>query len=156
MRTITIDQKKFKLEEFIEANIAFIKTFVEPDGYSFPEVGGNDAAVYHDDFTSRNIKDEINKGRSLYFLFSGYDIDRDVACIDGKRYSVEDDHYNEDVYILDEPDTVGYVIQKKGNDLVFYAAAETSNFVEYPQIQKHSNFGVFNKPLENYIRRFIK
>lgn len=157
MKTITIDQKKFNLDGFIKDNIAFIEKFVPCDGYSIPELGKASAAVYHEDFKSRDIKQEVLKGKALYFIFSGYDIYRDVTCIDGKKYSVlEDDDFESDVMVLEEPDTVGYLISSKGRNFVIDSAMETSNFVEFPEIQKHKNFGIFNQPMEKFIKRYCK
>ena len=171
MKKIDIAIQQFQLEEFIKTTIAGNKNICSFSVFTFK----NPNKIEHkiEDYEQRPVEEVLEKflaGEYLYANFSNCGIEQPwISCIDGGEYLLLDDEDAEDYFededeeekpegfvctngiYLDEYSSLGYLL-KLENDVVTIQAVSYS----LTSVEMLEDTGVFDEPMREYVKGFIK
>lgn len=154
MKEIIVSIDKFNFNKFVERSIEFAEEIVSP-GYAIACIENpGDMPEYEINYEN---KDElirlINNGKSLFFMFSSNNIGEPINCANGEEYDIE----NSDI-CLGEADCVGFLIQKKEEVFVINSAINAGGGcpAPAPSVDIEIDCDIFDKPMEEFIKKFVK
>lgn len=171
MKKIEIFYEKLDFKSLVGATLEFAGKYFK-SYFAIPwiyEVG--DSPVYGKDeddcigsyenipeHIDRDFMDELtNEGKLLFFTFSTNNIGEPVECANGMSYEIdEDDVLNDDFYFGDT-ECLGYLFKYNSGILTIQSAVNSSGACMCPSsISIQENCGVFDDPMYEYIKTFIK
>ena len=170
MKKIDIAIQQFQLEEFIKTTIAGNKNICSLSVFTFKNP--NKIEHENEDCEQRPVEEVLEKflaGEYLYAYFSNCGIEQPwISCIDGGEYLLLDDEEAEEYFedeeeekpegfvctngiYLDEYSSLGYLL-KLENDVVTIQAVSYS----LTSVEMLEDTGVFDEPMREYVKGFIK
>ena len=170
MKKIDIAIQQFQLEEFIKTTIAGNENICSFSVFTFKNP--NKIEHENEDYEQRPVEEVLEKflaGEYLYANFSNCGIEQPwISCIDGEEYLLLDDEEAEDYFedeeeekpegfvctngiYLDDSSSLGYLL-KLENDVVTIQAVSYS----LTSVEMLENTGVFDEPMREYVKGFIK
>ena len=102
----TINLNKFKLNDFISAIEAFASDMSgdqDPRALICVIEENGTAPGFGEVESERNIIDDINKEKTVFFPFSGPSCDEYIDCADGTRIILEEEADEDDCVIVESP-----------------------------------------------------
>lgn len=173
MKEIKVDFKKFDYGKFEQDMLNFAEEIVDPHyAVAWIEDIGDAANYDSQDESERNYLDELQKdGKLLYFSFSDTNVGEPISCANGERYLLnadefdqneEDDDEYKSVHIsysdfgIGEGDTIGYLLKLNNGILTINSAYNFGGACTAPPPSiTIEGCDIFDKPMEEYIRRYI-
>lgn len=157
----TIDSKKFKLNDFISAIEAFasdISCGQDPRALICVLEENGTAPGFGEVELNRSIIDDINKGKTVFFPFSGPGCDEYIDCADGTRIAFEE--VDEDgCEIIESPlgetDTAGVSLHKNGDKITVKSGIFYGGSCMCPPSFEVEETDEFDQKINNFITKFI-
>jgi hypothetical protein len=117
--------------------------------------------TYPDDIPLEADRDYYNEmvceGKSLFFTFTASNVGEPVECADGKAYGNEGEDDGDEELGIGEGDSFGFLL-KYQNGLITVSSASSfgGDCMRGPEIEKTEDCGIFERPMEKFINKFIK
>ena len=164
---LQLNLKEFNLKLFLEAAKTGGKDLMTPNVFSIATLKYKIDDL--EDETADELVDHlIENGNYVYVNFSSSAIDEEVECIDGHTYVYISEDEVEEYFEFEEvpkgfvpyenlkiyeDSSVGYLLKVKGEELSVQSAIHQATD---SSINVVDDAEVFEKPMQNYVQRFMK
>ena len=154
MKEIIVPIHKFDFKGFAAKSIEFAEQYIDPD-YAVAWVDEpGDIPEYVNDYENKDaLLELLIEGKVLFIMFSDSNIGDSIACADSNEYVIDEDSD----FCLGDTDCVGYLLQSKDSVLTINSAINASGACTAPppSVDIENDCDVFDKPLEDYIKKYI-
>lgn len=170
MVKVTYSIVQFDLKKFLTTALEEGKSISKVPLFLVDQINSFDFESLFDDYENADVDkfyDGLMAGKYLYVNFSDTGVNYpDIACIDGNKYqtiqrdeveeyfeeeAVPDNFVFTEGLVLGEESSLGYILQFK-NDLLTIQSAQF--FIDTIQIKE--DVEVFEKPMKDFLNRFLK
>jgi hypothetical protein len=165
---LSVPLDKFDFDGMVKKTLTFAKDSLASPYFAIPWTVGQKGAPHYGkdeeeeiDFdnipekTDRDLYNELtNEGKSLFFTFTASNVGEPIECADGKTYGNEDE---DEELGIGEGDCYGFLLKSDNGMLkVFSASSFGGECMRGPEIETVEDCGIFEKPMEKFIGKFIK
>lgn len=164
MKPISLPADRFDFDGFIEAIYIFIRDrFGEPDPSIWVQAMEPDSD-FPEDMDCRDVRQDLEKGLALFVPFALPDMTGGTVCAYGRDYATWQTLEEEGVvpeeqeYLVDDINEVGYVIYTKGATCYVSTAKLFGGLAAgpLPYLEKQDDMGIFEAPMTEFLKRFIR
>ncbi len=158
----TINLKKFKLNDFISAIESFasdISGGQDPRALICVVEANGNSREFGEVELERSIIDDINKGKTVFFPFSGPGCDEYIDCADGTRIILEKEVDEDGCVIIESPlgetDTAGITLQKNGDKITIKSGIFYGGGCMCPPSFEVEETEEFDQKIHDFITKFV-
>lgn len=163
MKEIRIPLEHFELEALLARTVEFLRECMSPEvdptyGIIWVQSIG-DVPVFGPESGWNVLHGLRQEGKMVFFPFAFKDDDGTLTCADGNTYrQASTDEDTEDGMLIGLEDSIGNLVQVKQGTIIFNSAIHAGGGCTgpAPSIDLRPDCGVLDKPMEKFIRGFIK
>lgn len=155
MKTLKTTVQQFDLKQYLDDAKEFTTWHLDPD-YKItwveelggtPESGPIEVAL-----------EKLEEGKFVFVPFSSNNVGKGIKLADGGFLKPSKNEKEDWGFYVSDVDSIGYVIQLAGDDLIIQTAlnAGSTNSAPPPSIRAMEEVGVLDRQMENYIRKYLK
>jgi len=157
MKEITVAAGRFDFDLLVEKAIQFAPKVLSMEfmeyAIAYVDKPGDEALNDVKCTKAGNLTKLLNKGKSLFVMFSGTNALEYVTCADGRRRKIKPEGGPH----IGDADCAGYLIQHKGGSWIINTAINGGGSCSGPgSVDVELDCGSFDIAMDKYIRKFIK